>query len=96
MMCFMFIASAFLSHPFHPLLSIVRTSSSHVAHTLLSLAPAILTLISLSPGSCSLIQLGQCNLLQKKCHNVVITPVGDLARVVVEVGEPGLETHTHS
>lgn len=76
-----------LSHPFHPLLSVVRTSPSHVAPTPPlpgSCRPHPLS--ASSPGSCSLIQLGRCNLLKKKCHNVVITPVGDLARVAVVGG----------
>lgn len=34
-----------------------------------------------SPGSCSLIQLGRCNLLKKKPIIWLITPVGDLARL---------------
>lgn len=34
-----------------------------------------------SPGSCSLIQLGRCNLLKKKPIIWLITPLGDLARL---------------
>lgn len=87
-MCFMFIALRFPS----PIPSILCSVSSGPPHPMLLPHPPLPgschphPLSASSPGSCSLIQLGRCNLLKKKCHNVVITPVGDLARVAVGGG----------
>lgn len=83
MLCLMFTALHFPS----PIPSVLCSASSGPPHPILLPHPPLrgschpYPLSASSPGSCSLIQLGRCNLLKKKCHNVVITPVGDLARV---------------
>ena len=82
-MYFMFSALHFPS----PILSVLCSVLSGPPHPMLLPHPPLPgschphPLSASSPGSCSLIQLGRCNLFKKKCHNVVITPVGDLARV---------------
>lgn len=83
MMCFVFSALHFPS----PIPSVLCSALSGPPHPMLLPHPPLPgschphPLSASSPGSCSLIQLGRCNLFKKKCHNVVITPVGDLARV---------------
>lgn len=61
-----------LSHPFCPLLSVVSASAPQLAPTPFSPRLRLSSpTISLHQGSCSLIQLGRCNLLKKKTHNLV-------------------------
>lgn len=62
-----------------PLFSVISAPPAPTPSSPCSCCPHPLS--AFSPGSCSLIQLGRCNLLKKNLIIRLITPVGDLAWV---------------